>query len=268
MALLWFWESKVTRSNRVVLKMGQKVHPYFLRLGKRLNWFSIWNTSKTNVSKIIKHSLTRHVFISKLFSTLKFNTNNIKCSYSNKNNTTFIKILKPVKFFKTLFFTGYNYYNTKHINNFNNKDFSTTNSFLWSLKPYKKQDSYKIPSFLMIPNINAQTLALIISKQIGLSYNLKHNSFKQSLITGLTKLASFVFRNNLMSNCLLISGIKIVCKGKWKQTFSGRKETQRFVFGSIKTQSLNVYLSFGSSTITTKFGCCNIKVWISYKVID
>jgi ribosomal protein S3 len=68
-----------------------------------------------------------------------------------------------------------------------------------------------------------------------------------------------------LSKSNIISGLKVECSGKWKQTASGRKQKLLFVVGNIKAQSVDQVISYGFSTINTKFGSCSFKVWVCFK---
>jgi small subunit ribosomal protein S3 len=64
---------------------------------------------------------------------------------------------------------------------------------------------------------------------------------------------------------LMVTGVKIVCSGKWKKTKSGRSQKITVTTGRLQTQSLTALTSFGFATSITKYGSCGIKVWVNYK---
>jgi ribosomal protein S3 len=61
-----------------------------------------------------------------------------------------------------------------------------------------------------------------------------------------------------------ILGMKIVCKGRWSKTNTGRKQYLRIVTGSLSSTSLRAKLSYSSHTVTTRYGRCSVRVWLKH----
>ena len=126
----------------------------------------------------------------------------------------------------------------------------------------KKINKYKKSSFF--PFICAQTLSDFVVLQENLPNKHKNRNFKWGLKIGIIKLAHFFF-NSKTTN--LISGIKFICSGRWIKTKSSRKQKFIYSLGKLKNQTISAFLDYGFSFVTTKYGICSLKVWISYKYI-
>jgi hypothetical protein len=49
-----------------------------------------------------------------------------------------------------------------------------------------------------------------------------------------------------LNNSTLLSGLKVECYGKWKQTNTGGKQSVKFIVGKVHTQQLSQLLSYGT----------------------
>jgi ribosomal protein S3 len=65
-----------------------------------------------------------------------------------------------------------------------------------------------------------------------------------------------------------ISGIKILCSGRWMKTANGRAQSLKYSLGKINSQKINAFLDYGSSTAITSFGSCCLNVIVCYKLIN
>jgi len=119
----------------------------------------------------------------------------------------------------------------------------------------------KMPG-IFIP-ISSQVIANMISYQTGLTTRLKNKGFNTSIKKGILEIIKVIFNKRTMP---YISGIKIICSGRWQRTKSSRKQRMSYSFGKIKRQTISKVIDYGFSYVTTKFGVCGIKVWVSYKI--
>jgi ribosomal protein S3 len=95
--------------------------------------------------------------------------------------------------------------------------------------------------------------------QISLPIKDRDTLFSVNLLEAFVWFAKGLIDRSALS---YISGIVIVCKGKWSKTASGR--SQRVIF-NIGRFSLKNLVTFGSSSTVTKYGVCHVKVWVNYK---
>jgi ribosomal protein S3 len=65
-----------------------------------------------------------------------------------------------------------------------------------------------------------------------------------------------------------VSGIKVICKGKWTKTGTGRTQKIILNFGRLNNQTFSYFLDSYVSTAVTKFGVCSVKVLISYNKVE
>jgi hypothetical protein len=131
---------------------------------------------------------------------------------------------------------------------FNFKDKGAIASLLFNL----------IPSKVLYPALSAQVLSEYIRRQMVAPQKLKDLDFRLNLKTGISQLAILLLKRfDLVTP---IRGLRVVCSGRWSKTRSSRK--QRFVYnrGSLKRLTFSAFLDYGTSTVTTKFGVCSIKV--------
>lgn len=110
--------------------------------------------------------------------------------------------------------------------------------------------------------ISSQVIADIVSKQISLPPKLKDNFFMFNIRKGIVWLVKLFFNQHRP----FITGVKIVCSGRWRKTKSGRKQRMTYSFGKIERQTFSKYVDYGFNSTTTKYGTCGVKVWISYKI--
>jgi len=253
--------------------MGQKVSSISLRLGKRLCWSSIW-TAKTNdygTSHIT--TLERQHYLQSLTTFLGSRANEFFVLHSNKPTKTFVKLINNSSF-GDIFDVSHaknsqsvwkQKYNIKDVSAISKKNGSTTDVFLHSLVNLRERKLENGNQLNLLPVLNAQLLSDFIAEQVRAPENQKSQAFKQNLLSGVAKITLALLKRVRLSKSSIISGLKIECSGKWKQTASGRKQKLLFTVGSIKAQSMDQFLSFGFSTINTKFGSCSFKVWVCFK---
>lgn len=66
---------------------------------------------------------------------------------------------------------------------------------------------------------------------------------------------------------LYLKGYKIILNGRFDNSKSGMAKTLILQNGSLKLISLNNQIDFVSKNLHTKFGVCNLKLWLFYKII-
>lgn len=255
--------------------MAQKINTNTFRVKTRLNW---------NVS-FITHNFhdffpvfTNNLIFSNVLQTIFQKLNIIH------NNPLLINSSKFYKFFLNSFFE-------KSIHNMlNNKDAASSlikrenlktqtsmlskllmNSSLYSLEQSNIQSINKNNSkkgkfdFILKNQFHLFTPSIIlsfVSKQIEKPNKLKNKLFIKNLQFGL-----FMLINNLLFiNKHDIVGIKLMISGKWKKTRSGRKQKLVLNFGKIERSSVVNALFFEQNHQKTKYGSCNVRIWISHKI--
>lgn len=113
--------------------------------------------------------------------------------------------------------------------------------------------------------VSAGLIADFIGLQLAMPQKLKTWGFKRSLKIGLSHLIQHSLKGSELS---LISGIKILCSGRWSKTKSGRSQQFAFCLGKVGTQTFSSFSDFGSATATTKYGVCCVKVWITHRKVS
>lgn len=249
--------------------MGQKINSTSFRLGKRLSWEFFWSVKKTNFGFCLYTSTDSRCVIGKKIDFSGVFINYVYFSRTNKDvrilNNTFLKrnasknILKInfndnieekiYKSLKDLFFL--NSKNCLNIHLF-------PSSFPWSFcgaMPDSKKHFYW-------PYLNPKVISNYISQQLSTPRNKKSVGFKRNLLSGILEIVTQLFKNYSQQ---IISGFKISCVGKWRQTSSGRSQKTTISIGNVPKQTLGQTILSASSITTTKYGTCGIKVWICYK---
>lgn len=112
-----------------------------------------------------------------------------------------------------------------------------------------------------IPFLASKMVADFIAYQILIAFKLKEKAFKQGVLQGIILLSKNILSR---SNFLYVSGILVKIKGKWIRTRTGRKQAIMFSVGQLTSEQKGT-VSFGSSDFYTKFGSCNVKVWICFR---
>jgi len=63
-----------------------------------------------------------------------------------------------------------------------------------------------------------------------------------------------------------ILGLKLIIKGRWQKTQSGRKQKLCFNYGKTQTISMKTAFFFDNYIIWTRFGSASIKVWVFFRL--
>jgi len=153
----------------------------------------------------------------------------------------------------------------KDVSPMSKNDRSTLDIFMFSLTNLRRKKLDKMTQQSILPVFTAQVLSDYIAEQVAAPESQKSIAFKRNLLSGVALFTISLLKQVKLSNSGVISGLKVECSGKWKQTASGRKQKLLFIVGNIKAQSIDQFLSFGFSTVNTKFGSCSFKVWVCFR---
>lgn len=264
----------VARSSRAVLKMGQKIHPTAFRLGSRICWDSLWSTTNKDYGTKYIINARRNKLLNDKFGSQGIIINSTNLLNTNKNFHAITKCFKENIFLSNLNKENETNLQTetrttiKQVSSFSILDQSLTDLKILSITPINKKQISINKQKAIIPIISAQSVSNYISSQIAKSYRQKNKSFKKSLAAGITEVTLSIMKQFQKSKLNLISGFKVECSGRWKQTGTGRTQKFRFIMGNIPNQSINKFISYGFSTTHTKYGSCGFKVWLCYNSLS
>ena len=257
--------------------MQQKINTTAFRLGKRICWVSTWCENPKTFIKSFFFDLELRFFVKLVFEQLGFFEDNLRVKKNAKISRCFAKVLSFDDVIGKWFLYLRNITETsklaKELRDKKQKKYSRdlTSFFGYHVFEYRSLfeneqnntwDNTKKTTFL--PVFSGQLFCNYIAKQISLSLGFKNRSFRGGFENALKKVARKCIKTH---NFQLVSGIKIICSGKWKKTKNGRTQKSVIKIGRLQGQSIVCLTSYGISTSVTKFGCCGIKVWISYKPI-
>ena len=257
--------------------MAQTINTTTFRLKKRFNWkfllcaqkFTVLNNECQRLVKLKQLLFSRYRYwsnsylinknskgyrvFSKLISDYEI-TNEITQQNSAKNlNSTSSDSIKKAKRDLPLFNISKNSLLFEH-GNFKqlkqNFKIATTNNpflfispeFLVSYAQQKMKEGRK--SFFINNNINLGLLKII---EVLFFYNNRNDKLQKTTINNIT-------------------GLKIQCSGRWKRTKNGRAQRLNLSFGQLKKTSMSTSVFYNSFCEKTKYGTCNIKIWIAFKV--
>lgn len=258
--------------------MAQKVNSLNLRLNKRINWntklcthnFNDYSNNIINSTKILTISKIIMYNLKILQNTLQ----SIKTSKIYKINSKIVKqhffffliklfcCKKTTKDPNTQIFIKYQ---SSHLEIFKKilKKF-LVNKFLLkhSINKMKKQKTLKKDKFNFL-SLSLKIFTEFAKNQINsLNYiNYTQTTFSKNLQKNFVNLLQIILNKYKYD----ISGIKIICFGKWKKTNSDRKQKIYLKFGQIQTSNLANKILYHGMTQRTKFGICSVKIWISHK---
>ena len=216
--------------------MGQKIFATSLRVSSKTAWNSVWS----------EDNKTHSIFLFKDLEIKKF-----------------MKILSgrlAIKFYQALIKPQNGALNIEIKNVSGNaldklpRSLSFLESFILNWK-----------SKILFSNVPARFFSEFISLQIKLSPKRRSKIFKYGLFYGIKSILSYYYNNRTKN---FVSGIKIVCRGKWSKTSSGRSQKILLDLGRLNAQSFSYFVDSHISTINTKFGVCSVKVSISYNIVD
>ena len=238
--------------------MAQKTNAISLRIASKTIWNSIWSEdNKTyyrflfkdlEVKKYIK-ILSNHLGI-KVNETLtkpqngSININIKRVSQTLKKDNAYNKAFRSLSFSKQF---------TLNILQQTNKALRyKSNLSLWESK-------------VLFSYIPAQFFSDFIALQIKISSKHRNEAFRFGVQAGIQSMLSYYY-NSRSKN--FVSGIKVICKGKWTKTGTGRTQKIILNLGRLNNQTFSFFIDSYISTVVTKFGVCSIKVLISYNKVE
>ena len=238
--------------------MAQKTNAISLRIPNKTVWNSIWcEDNKTyyhyffkdlEVKKYIK-KISNHLGITVSETLTKpqnesININIKRVSRTLKKDNAYNKAFRSLSFFKQF---------TLNIQQQTNKVLRYKSKLsLWESK-------------ILFSYIPAQFFSDFIALQIKFSSKHRNEAFKFGVQAGIQSMLSYYY-NNRSKN--FVSGIKVVCKGKWAKTGTGRTQKIILNLGRLNNQAFSSFIDSYISTVVTKFGVCSIKVLISYNKFE
>jgi len=250
--------------------MGQKINPLIFRLNKRQTWSSFWKAQ--NVSFLIFKEIEFRYYLDIIANFLDNFLTNTKITKSTKRYRIHSKLVNNQAINKTkklnllqknqkiqknkqnlVFLSKFNKNFILDINKFYNHN---NKNFLF----HKKLNLFS--KYYYFPFLSAQTLSNFIAIQLETSVKKRDAAFKNNIKSGILNVAKTIFNKK---TCNFIAGIKIVCKGKWIKTATGRKQKLTFSLGKLNNQTVLSLLDYGFSTAQTPYGSCGLKVWICFR---
>ena len=238
--------------------MAQKTNPISLRISSKTVWNSIWSEDNKSYYRLLFKDLEVKKYIKILFNNLGIKVNetltkpqnesiniNVKrVSRTLKKDNVSNKAIRSLSFFKQF---------TLNIQKQTNKVLRYKGKIsLWESK-------------LLFSYIPAQFFSDFIALQIKFSSKYRNEAFKFGVQAGIQSLISYYY-NSRSKN--FVSGIKVICKGRWTKTGTGRTQKIILNLGRLNNQAFSSFIDSYISTSVTKFGACSIKVLISYNKID
>jgi len=235
--------------------MAQKTSAISLRLSNKTVWNSVWSEdNKTyhyflfkdlEIKKYLK-LLSVHLGVKASETLTKPQNESININIkrvsrtSKKDNVYNNKAFRSMSFFKQF---------TLNVQQQTNKSLRYNNKLsLWESK-------------VLFSSIPAQFFSDFIASQIKFSSKHRNEAFQFGVQAGIQSMLCYYY-NRRSKN--FVSGIRVICKGKWSKTGTGRTQKIILNLGRLNNQAFSSYIDSYISTVITKFGVCSIKVSISY----
>nr|WEL35994.1 ribosomal protein S3 [Phaeocystis rex] len=246
---------KVTSSNLVTHLyysnlMAQKISAVSLRLANKTVWSSFWSEDNKTYYRVLFQDLEIKKYIILLSNSLGFN--GIESVVKLQNGLTSINIKhfkKTLKVKNSLRFLSFLKRFVLNISQQESDD----------IKLKKKMSLWE--SRILFNAVSSKFLSQLIAFQIKLKPRYRNEIFKLGIQIGVQSLLRYIYNTKTK---FFILGVKAVCKGKWSKTASGRTQKITLNLGRLNNQAINSYVDSYSSFVTTKFGVCSVKVWVSY----
>ena len=260
--------------------MAQKINSVGFRLKDRLNWNNSLYAWSNKFTTVLHKNIVLEKTYAELLHFLKFLDGGFYITKDSKKYQIFTKMIPFVNNFinrKEFFCKKQNIYkitkpnkkdytevlrerylkeqlNIEKLLKFNPKNIDFCSSLL-----NLDQENNVRGKFLLFPKI----LTNYISLQIKNPLRFKNKTFSKNLNQGI-----FIFINSLLRICPFsdsILGVRIGFYGKWQKTRNGKKQALNFYWGRLKSPTISNIIFFSAKPVITKFGVCNIKIWISLK---
>lgn len=238
--------------------MGQKIHPFSLRLGPLYTWKSIYFAEKKDLKNQLKEDILFREFLKKELKdasiadieierfpkSIVFNIKTSKPGMvigrrGEKIEEIKKKLEEKLFNFRTKRESRYPSGQTKHSDVHQNQRPSGLT----------KSDSLKIDLKLNIEEIKVSFLSAVLASQAIAKELERRLPFRKVVRQALEKIVS--------SGAL---GVKIVVSGRLDGADISRKE--RFTYGKTPFQTLRADIDYGQATAMTKHGTVGVKVWI------
>ena len=249
--------------------MAKRVNSISLRLGKRLTWNHVWSVNRVSSATKILTGFNTHRLTSTLLESSS-NINNLSQISTNSFSRIYLDILTSSNYtsaFDSIASISKSIpLGQNAIRDINNKlrHLSVDSHYSYSTN-FDAKTLQRNKGLNSLPALSAQVLAKYITNQIVINDSLKSQSFKSDLSNGIAKTSISILKMFQLNDSTLLSGLKVECYGKWKQTNTGRKQSVKFIVGKVHTQQLSQLLSYGTSSISTRFGICTVRVWLCFK---
>ena len=257
--------------------MAQKTNPISLRISSKTVWNSVWSEDNKSYYRLLFKDLEIKKYIKILFSNLglkvsetltkpqneSININIKRVSRTLKKGNVYNKSIRSLSFLKQ-FSLNIQRKGSIFIDSFLRKENSLKKpGENWVLRYKSKLSLWE--SKLLFSYIPAQFFSDFIVLQIKFSSKYRNEAFKFGVQAGIQSLISYYY-NSRSKN--FVSGIKVICKGRWTKTGTGRTQKIILNLGRLNNQAFSSFIDSYISTSVTKFGACSIKVLISYNKID
>ena len=254
--------------------MSQKVNPIVFRLGARSSWLSVWNAKKQDYSSILLNDVEFRSSFNAFMSFFGLFPSFPLVSYSTKNSVLYSKILNRNDLLKMKFV-----FNARKKELVNRKRYNLSMCSFFSKTLYldlfnyqktserqilKNDQSHVFFNFLYFPFISAQVLTNFICTQIQETLKNKEVGFKKNIRRGILKVIQSCFNKKTVH---FISGIRLICSGRFSKTKSGRTQSLSYSLGKLNIPKVSSFLDYGYSTVTTPLGSCSLHVLLCFKSI-
>ena len=254
--------------------MGQKINATGLRLKKKLNWSAVFCTHNLqNYSKVTLATNQTNLATSLLLSKINLYSNNILITQDSKKSRVASKLLNKQQIFKkTKAFQQQ--ISARSDNNLLTELLKKRLSLVdgssfyqFSQMKLEKQKTFnksaasaqleKNNFLLLSPRLIAYHICALLKKNARINYGVDSSNLSAAI--------PLILRKLLIPFNEVITGVKVICSGKWKKTKSGRKQKICIKFGQVRNPSVSNVIAFHYLSQKTKFGSCGVKVWVSHK---
>lgn len=239
--------------------MAQKKNPIGLRLKNRLNWKTAYNFSFNQSSNTLVNSFSLNFFISRLITIFGLNGNNHNLIQDSKGKYNTIKVISNKRLIDNINYNLSTYINQRnHFVKLLSANIFKSLFICWTDQKYFRTNNKKIFQI-----ISPKILGLYITEQLIKPTSTNNNTLSKNLNVGILNIINKIA--DLTNSNIL--GLKVSCSGKWKKTRDGKTKKLTFLFGKLRRSTLSNLILYDTSSVTTKFGICTVKVWIHYKTL-
>ena len=251
--------------------MNQKTNLTSIRLNNRNSWAAIFAEDKRRFNKLFLTCVRLEVFSSTFFKFFSILTEKplirfFRCNFVYVQSNFITKIINNKKLSTSQGVLSYKKLAENYINLAPSiglfRLFLHDSTRLCNKKRKISNFSKKVKhSKFSLNRVNpAELLGVYIGWQLE-SSSKYGNNFRTNFKKGVKKTIQSFFKNGTSD---AISGVKIVCSGRWKKTKSGRKQVFVFSRGKLLAQSFSSFVDEASYTGKTKYGIFNLKISAAY----